>query len=567
MKYNKNDIKLLKKTLRYFRKFKLKIILIEIVLLISIGMQSIQPLIWGNIVVSLFEKNNEMFFLYVFYTIIIFLINIFIDFFHNYSMQNLVEDVKLEMKKEILNKILELPMKTINTINLGEIHTRLEGDTNSVVNGILNIVFIYANSIIKVLVLGTVILRMNLFLACIILIGTPITAIIVVKLSFKMRQLNKEALSVQDSYSNLVHQIIYGIREIKAIRICNILSKKYEEKANDLKQKHMQLNIYENIYGITGSIINYIMNTVILLLGGIMILNNMLIYEYYVAFSSYSQQFTESYKRFLNININLQTTMNSIERLNELIENNNAGKVKYCETLMMKKYSGNIKFKNVSFKYNDSGYVAKNINFEIKSNTTVGIIGNNGGGKSTIINLLLKLYDVDEGEILIDDININHMPEQLMKRIIFPVMQNTFLFDATIKENFLLVKPDATEEELINACKRAYIYEFIDSLPDKLDTRIGQNGISMSGGQRQRIVLARSILKNSKILIFDEATTSIDKESVNCIKKVIKQLSYDHTIIVVTHDSSMFDIFDEIIYIDDGKLREKDSYPEMLIYV
>ena len=556
MKSIKKDIQLIKSFWKYFKPFNLQIILIEIVSLISIGMQTVQPLIWGKVVVFLFEKDKEMFFLYTFYTMVIFLVNSAIDFFQSYNMESLTESVKLELKKDICNKILELPMKTINAINLGEVHMRLEGDTSSVVNGILNTIFICTNSILKVVILGIVILKMNFILSAIILIGTPITAIIVIKFSSVMRKLNKEALNMNDSYLNLVQQIIYGIREIRAIRIVDIMSKKYEEKADELKKKNMQLTLYENLYQMVGSAINFIMNTLILLIGGIMILNGTLVYEYYVAFSSYAQQFTEAYKKILNNNVYIQTTLNSIERLTELINNGHTNKVKNYEVFTTKSCNGNIKFKNVSFKYDNSGYSVKDINFEIKSNTTVGIVGKNGSGKSTILNLLLKLYDVDEGEILIDDVNINNISDSSMRRDLFPIMQNSFLFNATIRENFLLIKPDATEEEIINACKKAYIHEFVNSLPNKYDTKVGENGISMSGGQRQRLVLARSILKNAKILIFDEATSSIDKESVEFIKKFIKRLSNNHTIIVITHDTSIFDIFDKTIYIDEGKLTE-----------
>ncbi len=368
-----------------------------------------------------------------------------------------------------------------------------------------------------------------------------------------MKKINMEALHIQDDYSSLVQQIIYGIREIRAVRINGVMGKKYENEANKVKKKDMELVVKQNSYGIVGNAISFVMDTLILFVGGNMILNGTLIYEYYVAFSSYAQQFSQAYKKILNNNIAIQTTLNSVQRLSELIDSEKRYKAKHYKVMETKKCDGNIEFKNVSFKYNDSGYAVKNISFKIKKNTTVGIIGNNGSGKSTIVSLLLNLYDADEGEILIDGVNVNNISEHSMERDIFPVMQNTFLFNTSIRENFLLIKPDATDEEIINACKKTFIHEFIESLPDKYDSKIGENGVSMSGGQRQRLILARCILKDSKILIFDEATSSIDKESVYCIKKMIEGLSKEHTIIIVTHDTSIFDIFDEIIYISDGQ--------------
>lgn len=307
MKSIKKDIQLIKNFGKYFKSFVWRIVLIEIILLIRVGMHAIQPLIWGKIVVSLFEKNEGMFLLYTSYTIIVFLANSAIDFLENYYIEGLTESIKFELKRDICDVILRLPMKIINAMNLGEVHMRLEGDTNAVVSGILNFIFTCTSSILKVVVIGIIIIRMNLFLAVIILIGTPVTALVVIKFGTIMRKLNKEALNIQDNYSNLVQQIIYGIREIRAVRIDNLISKKYENDASEVKKKNMQLTVYENVYGIVGNAISFIMDTLILLVGGIMILNGTLVYEYYVAFSSYAQQFSQAYKRFLNNNINMQT--------------------------------------------------------------------------------------------------------------------------------------------------------------------------------------------------------------------------------------------------------------------
>lgn len=550
----KKEFNLIGTFFEYFKPYKWHIILVETAMLISIGVQAVQPLIWGKIVVFLFEKNREKFLLYILYTMIIFFVNSVIDFIQQYSLENISEGARFELKKNICNIILRLPIKTINDMNLGEVYTRLEGDTSAVIEGIMNSIFTYVNNIVKVIVIGVVILKMNTFLAVIILLGTPVTALFAVKYGSIMKKINMEALHIQDDYSSLVQQIIYGIREIHAIRINSVMNKKYENEADKVKTKNMELVVKQNSYGIVGNAISFVMDTLILFIGGNMILNGSLIYEYYVAFSSYAQQFSQAYKKILNNNIAIQTTLNSVQRLSELIDSEKRYKSKHYKVIETKKCDGNIEFKNVSFKYNDSGYAVKNISFKIKKNTTVGIIGNNGSGKSTIVNLLLNLYDADEGEILMDGVNVNNISERSMERDIFPVMQNTFLFNTSIKENFLLIKPDATDEEIINACKKTYIHEFIESLPDKYDSKIGENGVSMSGGQRQRLILARCILKNSKILIFDEATSSIDKESVYCIKKMIEGLSKEHTIIIVTHDTSIFDIFDEIIYISDGQV-------------
>jgi len=215
---------------------------------------------------------------------------------------------------------------------------------------------------------------------------------------------------------------------------------------------------------------------------------------------------------------------------------------------------GTIKFNKVNFSYNGTDDILKNINFTIKPNTITGIVGRNGCGKTTTINLMLGLYYADEGKVTLDGVDIKYISEEVLKKGIFPSIQNSFLFNSSIKDNLLLVKPDATNDDIIYACRKAGIHEYIISLKEGYDTVIGENGAELSGGQRQKLVLSRSILSNSKIMIFDEITSSIDFETTKKIKEIFYELSDDHTIIIISHDESMFDIYDQILFMDAGEI-------------
>lgn len=552
MKSIKKDMQLLKKLKKYFKMSIWKIVIIEILLLVDIAVQTLHPLLWGKIVVFLFNGDRNNFFVYTVAVIIIFLIRMVLEFLNGYLRQKLNESIKVEIKTDVYDKVLKLPIKKITEFDNGELYNRLESDTSAVAGGMIGIIISISTNFLKLIIVGTVMIKMNVYMAAIILVGTPIMAIVVLRYGKIIRDLNEKNLKIHDKYYSFVQQIIGGIKEIKAIRVSKSIIDRYKSRIGDTYKANMKLALYNGAYSIIGNLFGLIMDIAILLVGGLMILNGTLVYEYFIAFISYEKQFSDAYVSILNTNANLQTMLTSIERLFDLIEYDE--NESSFANLKEKSLSGHIKFENVNFSYDGNKDILKGINLNIKPNSITGIIGNNGCGKTTIVNLLLGLYGSDSGNVTIDGINIKNMSEDILGKNIFPVMQNAFLFNTSIKDNFLLVKPDATLKEIISACKQSGIHEYVDSLSCKYDTLVGENGAELSGGQRQRLILARSILQNTKILIFDEVTSSIDQESTKNIKEVLNMLSTDHTVIIISHDKFMYDIYDQTIYVDNGRI-------------
>ena len=223
-----------------------------------------------------------------------------------------------------------------------------------------------------------------------------------------------------------------------------------------------------------------------------------------------------------------------------------------------------ISIKNISFKYNTSP-IFSNFSLFIPPYQKVGIVGYSGAGKSTLINLLLRFYDIDDGEIIIDKYNIKKdITQESLRDNISYIPQDPILFHRTIRENILYGKLDATEEELIEATKKAYCYDFINTLENKFDTLVGERGVKLSGGQRQRIAIARAILKNSPILILDEATSSLDTITEKEIQKALNNLMLNKTVIVIAHRLSTLNNMDRIITIDKGKIVEDGTMKDLL---
>ena len=253
----------------------------------------------------------------------------------------------------------------------------------------------------------------------------------------------------------------------------------------------------------------------------------------------------------------------SLQRINEILENKLYKDVKYGDK-ELNNCKGIIKFDKVEFAYPNEPNTLKGLTIEFKPNKKIAIVGKSGQGKTTIFNLLTRIFDTEKGTITVDGINIKDLTEKSLRDNIAIIRQEPFLFNRTIRENFEIVKSDIKLEEIKKYCKLAYIDEYIESLPNKYDTVLGEGGVNLSGGQKQRLSIARSLVKESKIILFDEATSSLDNESQDYIKKVIDSLVKDHTVIIIAHRLSTIIDSDEIYIISNGVLEEKGNHKELL---
>ncbi len=227
------------------------------------------------------------------------------------------------------------------------------------------------------------------------------------------------------------------------------------------------------------------------------------------------------------------------------------------------KIKGDFEFKNVSFKYGDKK-VLDNLNFKINANETVAFVGKSGAGKTTIFNLLCKMYDIKDGMITIDGIDIKELDKDSIRGNITIISQNPYIFNMSIKDNLRLVKSNLTKKEMIEACKIACLDDFINELPDKYDTIIGEGGVNLSGGQKQRLAIARALVQKTEIILFDEATSALDNETQDKIQNAIDNMKNEYTILIIAHRLSTIKNANRILYLDDGKIEAEGTHNELL---
>ena len=251
----------------------------------------------------------------------------------------------------------------------------------------------------------------------------------------------------------------------------------------------------------------------------------------------------------------------SSDRVFSIINNKEFKKEKFGKE-EIENIDGNFEFKNVKFGYNEN-LVLRGLNLKIDSGNTYGIVGKSGSGKTTIFNLLNKLYNINSGSIYIDGKNIDNLSEKSIRGNITIISQNPYIFNMSIKDNLKLVKNDVTDKEIITACRLACLDDYIETLPNKYDTIVGEGGVNLSGGQRQRLAIARALIQNTKIILFDEATSALDNETQSKIQKAIDNLKGNYTIIIIAHRLSTIVNCDKIFILEGGKISDSGTHKEL----
>ncbi len=551
--FKQKDLTLLKRALKYVFSYKIKFMLAFLCIVSGIGTGIAQPLFWGRILDSLFQKNMDGAILNIVYSLIFGILASILSFLQAYVFASLNQNIIFDLKRDMYKAMLDLPVKAYDDINNGELMSRLHGDAGEVANAITGTLINTVVDVIRLIAVGITIFAISVKLALIVVITFPVSFYIFNKYGRKIRASNKHLSELNDKYFSESGQAIWGIREIKSLGIKNDKFISFTKLSSKLKEMIITVTLLSAKSQALSNIINFIAQMTVAFVGGLFVVNGSLDIKYFIAFYSYSGQFSGSLLSISRFNLNLQQVMNSLERIFLLIDGLSYSAEKFGER-GIDNITGEVKFENVSFHYDNDSNVLDSVTINIPAKSRTAIVGSSGSGKTTIFNLILKLYDPCKGRIFIDCTDINEIKEEDLRKHISVVRQEPVLFTMSIKENLLLANAHASQKEIESACKRAYIHEYIETLPNKYDSVIGENGVNLSGGQRQRIAIARALLKKSKIILFDEATSSLDNESQFYIKKAIDTIARDCTVVLIAHRLSTIIEADVIYVMDKGKI-------------
>jgi len=406
-------------------------------------------------------------------------------------------------------------------------------------------------------------LVMNYKLTLFVFLFTPIAGYIISTIGKKLKKASHLVQKENSNFLSLIEETLTGLKIIKGFNAEPIFSKKFKNITQDIFRYSNAMLNRQNLAHPASEFLGILVIVAIVWYGGQLVLNEKsLSPAVFIAFIALAYNVLTPAKAIAKASYTIQKGMASVERIFNILEAKSPLEDK-PDAIEKKSFDKQIKFERVNFKY-EMDDVLKNVNFDIKKGEMVALVGQSGSGKSTIANLLMRFYDVNQGSIKIDDIDIRDLTKKSLRELMGLVTQDSILFNDTVKNNISLGKPDASMEEIIEAAKVANAHDFIMELPKGYETNIGDSGNKLSGGQKQRLNIARAILKNPPVMVMDEATSALDTESEKLVQDALDKLMKDRTSVVIAHRLSTIKNANIIIVLRKGEIIEIGNHKELM---
>lgn len=549
---------------KYIKDDKLKLFLYILLVALTYLPALLAVYLWGQAVDALTAKDFNEFATYLIcYSSIYILLYTFLQLPRDYLYTYFEIKFTKNVSKDLYQKMDQLPAIAFEEIGVGEFINRLYTDPDRVMELLSKMVRLICKAIVVIVVI-VIAIRVSWILFAEIILLAVIMGFISTKFFPRIKKSQEQIKKESDAYVKEATENMTGIREIKSLGIAKIIENRINKVIDKLFGHTSQVRKYERWYYAFNNLAYFLIQFIILFTTGMFYLNGTISLGIFLMIESYIWRIDEVVESISDFGVSFNKVTVSLKRIDEILNNKLYQDEKYGNKELINT-KGIIKFENVKFKYTEKEqYTLKGLNLTIEPNKKIAIVGRSGNGKSTIFNLLLRYFDPTTGKITIDNINTKELTEHALRSNLSIIRQSPFLFNLSILDNFKLVKEDVTLEEVRKCCKRAYIDDYIMSLPNQYDTIIGEGGINLSGGQKQRIAIARTLLLNTKIILFDEATSALDNESQEYIKKTIDDLVADHTVVIVAHRLSTIVDADTIHVIEKGKLVGSGKHKELL---
>ena len=554
-------IQSLKFTWKYAKKEKGRIILFGIANLFNVIFSILIPMIDAKIIIELTANHFErLIFMAVCLTVNEVLYDLF-DFLSR-RLSVVVYHHTLEILGMDLGKnILKLENNSLDEHGSGAFIQRMTGDTDKLAD-VFNYLVSMFSSLVKYIGILIAIFIVNKIVFLFTLIILIIRYFIERARTNRRKKDDEISRKAKDSVSSFTGELVRGARDIKMLNSENDFMKEMNYRIKDFNEKRIRMQNISWNYRVFGYWFTDISFLLLIILLAFLIKDKvisisiaMVLYNYVgnVGGSTYLLGDLLEYIKDFNL---------SCERVKEIIDGVKFKKEQFGEK-HLDKVEGHFTFEHVFFKYKEKE-VLKNLTFEVKPNETVAFVGKSGAGKTTIFNLLCKMYDVNQGKITIDGVNISELDKDSIRGNITIISQNPYIFNMSIRDNLKLVKNNLSDEEMYNACKIACLDDFIQELPNGYDTIIGEGGVNLSGGQKQRLAIARALVQKTEIILFDEATSALDNETQEKIQRAIENMKNEYTILIIAHRLSTIIHADRILYLEDGKIIAQGTHHELL---
>ena len=564
--------KAIKNILGLLSDYKLKLTVTVICALISTVFSIVAPLLIGQATTTIFNGINNIIhntgtidfttlinLLVV--VVILYIVSALFSYLQSYLLVEISIDISYNLRQRLMDKITHLPVEQISENKRGDILSRITNDVDSLQNGITQAFLQMLTAVITIVGVFIMMLSINVWMTLATIILVP-TAFLVIRFITKHSQSYfLKQLVFKGSLNAQIEETFTGHDIIRAFSMEADSIEKFNQDNDSWYTHEWKSQFYSSL---NGPLMNFISNfayVVIAVLGAVMVLERAIAVGDILAFFQYIQNFTRPIQQITRVMNLIQTAMAASERIFEFLEYPDE---QNPSTRQLRELKDEISFENVSFSYTPNEKIIKNLSFKVKKGEQVAIVGETGAGKTTIVKLLMRFYDVDSGSIKIDGVDIAEYDKNSVRSLIGMVLQDSWLFSDTLSENIRYGNLESVEDEIIDASRQVYADNFIRQLPDGYESILNEDSDHISHGQKQLLTIARTVISKKEVLILDEATSSVDTRTEKLIQKAMDKLMEGKTSFIIAHRLSTIKNADKIIVIENGEIIEQGTHEELL---
>lgn len=555
----------LKKVFSYIGKYKYFLILSMFFAAVTVGLTLYAPILVGKAIDCIIGKGNVDFVnmkSILIKVAVIVVSTALIQWLMNVCNNKITYNVSRDLRKKAFEKIEILPFSYIDTHSKGDIVSRVITDVDQLSDGLLMGFTQFFTGVITIIGTLAFMLSVNVFITIVVVVVTPLSFFIarfIAKKTFNMFSLQSKTRGEQTSF---IDEMISNQKVAEAYSMNEENKERFDKINDDLAKYSLKATFFSSITNPATRFVNSIVYAAVALFGAIMAVKGNITVGILSCFLSYANQYTKPFNEISSVVTELQNAIACAARVFELIEETPELPDK-ADATELENVKGSVEINNLYFSYNPDRELLKNVNINVKPGKTVAIVGPTGCGKTTLINLLMRFYDPNNGTISVDEVNTQDVSRQSLRQNFGMVLQDTWLKSGTIADNIRLGKTDATDDEIIEAAKKAHAHSFIKRLPNGYKTKIGEDGGSLSQGQKQLLCITRLMLCPPPMLILDEATSSIDTRTEIKIQKAFNTLMKNRTTFIVAHRLSTIQNADLILVMNNGNIIEQGTHSSL----
>ena len=488
--------------------------------------------------------------------------NIF-NYLASFQITILRNGVLKDLREKLYRKIIHLPISYYSDQRKGDVMTKMLGDVGEVQNSFFQILELVVREPLTIVFSIIAMLAISVKLTLFVFVFIPISGFIISRVGKNLKSKSVRAQQEQGLFISTLDETLTGLKVVKSYNAEGSFIQKFNDSLQRLLKLSTSIANKNNLASPMSEFLGIVTIAVLLWFGGHMVLvEETLKGTEFIAYIGLAYNILTPAKGIAKASFQVKSGLAAAERVFTLLEQENVV-VNKPDAFVKHTFDNGISIKNINFAYQEEN-VLKNFSFDVEKGKTVALVGQSGSGKSTIANLLTRFYDINDGSITVDGVEVRDWDMHALRGLIGLVTQDSILFNESIKNNMLIGKPDATDEEIIDALKIANAYEFVVTLPNGIETNIGDAGGKLSGGQKQRLSIARAVLKNPPIMILDEATSALDTESEKLVQDALEKMMQNRTSIVIAHRLSTIQKADNIIVMQKGEIVEQGKHAELI---